>query len=1298
MPNRVPTQTLDTTTEEFRGTSRFQMIERLGSGGMGAVYRVFDREREIEVALKCMKLLDTDSITRFKQEFRALQDVHHHNLVRLGELFEDNGQWFFTMELISGEDFLSYVRPNATGKYCPPTEALASTLTSQCQQRATLETRKFAPGAVETDGDALGTASIETRPMGQLQLDRLRTVIAQLAEGLMTVHRAGRIHRDIKPSNILVEDTDRAVILDFGVIAEFEHQWDKTHLVGTAAFMAPEQAAGTRVGPPADWYALGVLLYLALTGRLPFSGIGELIRARKQVEDPIAPSEILDTIPEDLSTLCMRLLSRDSAKRADGHAVLAVVAPRKAIRSAHSQPSASVFVGRSEELSALEVAFETTRSGRGVTVYVRGESGVGKSTLVQTFLHRAKQRSPDLTVFRSRCYERESVPYKGLDGIVEALSLWLQKHEHEIASLLPIHVTLLAQVFPSLRRVKAISDASHRHRSAAPQQELRVLAFGALRQLMVHIGQRWPVIVAIDDLQWADADSWQLLAELMSAPNEPKILLIATERCFLETELRGRSQSDVVQPTTWTGDTRTIDVAGLSARDARVLARTLLRDPDALANIEQTIADSGGHPLLLTEMCRYAAIHATKQRSAVLNIDDVLRQRVDTLSKDERRLLNTICLAGAPITQGVAGRAAALNALELDACISRLRAEWFARTHGARATDCIEPYHDRVRAAVIGDIDPRVRTQHHRDLAVALESLGGSDAELLAIHWHGAGDGEKASHWAEQAGQQAAAAFAFDRAAKMYRMAIDVSEQSPGSLRNRAALWGQLAESLANGGRGKEAADAFLTAAQHSPLDAASEYQQRAAEVLLRSGHIDAGISAMQPFLRAHGIDMPKTTFRALASALARKLRLRLRRPSLGFRRRAESEVPRKLLAQMNLHRVVASGIFNVDRILGVYFHTRYLELALKAGEPYRVNCALGFEAVSIAAMYRDRKRSSQLLDRVMRYANETGNPYLEALYYNVHGSICCFFGEWRKSYEFCTKAQELLQNRCTDVSWEIDTAVFTRQWTLAFQGRLDAFSALVRSTAKQATDSGNLYLGVASRSGLPNIVWLMDDAPATARCETSEAIASWSQAGFHLQHMLDLYAQVHIDMYEGNSEKAVERLETLNPRIKKSGILRLQLNKILMLDLRARAFLGAGISGTTQSRYFFRKAQKEARRLYKEDAPWGQALAFLIQAQLAALNNEPDWKTSIQKAAESLDSLDMQLYAAAARCISSDNRATAATNAMAKLSGSVKQPLKFIGLFAPLACHTTDSSPSHHDHTCESDASLPPMRKATER
>src|SRR6185312_13753173 len=262
---------------------------------------------------------------------------------------------------------------------------------------------------------------------------------------------AHKVHRDIKPSNVRVTPEGRVVLLDLGLVTDAHQEGmvrtSSDQVVGTATYMAPEQAQSKPVTAAADWYAAGVVLYEALTGDVPFAGSPLEVLMRKQSEPPRPPRERCADAPADLEALCLRLLAVDPAKRPSGLDVLAALdagaRPTVARAAGTSQPLvvAPPFVGRAGELGALDDAFAATRDGGSVAVLVRGESGVGKSSLVRRFAEEAAVRGA--VVLAGRCYERESVPYKALDGVIDALTSFMVRIDRaEAAALLPSQTAL----------------------------------------------------------------------------------------------------------------------------------------------------------------------------------------------------------------------------------------------------------------------------------------------------------------------------------------------------------------------------------------------------------------------------------------------------------------------------------------------------------------------------------------------------------------------------------------------------------------------------------------------------------------------------------------------------------------------------------------------------------------------------------------------------------------------------------------------------------------------------------------
>ena len=285
----------------------YEILEEIGRGGMGVVYRAYDQRRDQVVALKMMRDVDPTSLYRFKKEFRGLADIAHPNLVTLRELVSDGRDWFFTMDLIDGVDFLSFVRPIPGPSRELPTTQLQAELPEQSPER------------VPPSREVLVA-------QGPAQYDRLRHGMKQLAEGVAALHEAGWLHRDLKPTNVLVTPEGRVVILDFGLGAELGpgglHHSSGPHLLGTAAYMSPEQAAGRPVTPASDWYSVGVILYEALTGLLPFSGAPLDVLMDKQRIAPPRPGELTPGLPDDLDELCWALLAREPEVRPCAAAIM----------------------------------------------------------------------------------------------------------------------------------------------------------------------------------------------------------------------------------------------------------------------------------------------------------------------------------------------------------------------------------------------------------------------------------------------------------------------------------------------------------------------------------------------------------------------------------------------------------------------------------------------------------------------------------------------------------------------------------------------------------------------------------------------------------------------------------------------------------------------------------------------------------------------------------------------------------------------------------------------------------------
>jgi hypothetical protein len=948
---------------------RFQLLRSCGRGGEGVVYEALDSANGARVALKHLHRIHAAAGATLQQEFRALSRIVHPNLAVLYELFRVDAQWFYSMELLSGVDFLSAVH----------------------------------------DAAERGAA----RPA-------LRSALLQLLRGLSAIHAAGKIHRDLKPSNVLVEPDGRLVILDYGLMVAAPSGSEGQGLrpaAGTRAYMAPEQAAGARVTPAADLYAVGAMLFRALTNRPVMAATwAHEAKAGACAHAAPRPSLIARGVPADLDALCSALLERDPALRPTAEQALARLvlcaqepervgsAPLLAVAQSREAPVAprprpqECFVGRAAQLRALHAAFGHSLRGEAAIVLVHGESGIGKSTLLGRF-HAELSLAADALLLRGRCYERENTPYKVFDSVVGTLVQFLNAlPATEARALLPEHIDAVQRVFPAFSGLHAAPALAQQKPRAQDSNALCELAFSALRELLRRVRQRRPLVLIVDDLQWGDVDSIRLLQHLLSPPETPAMLIVgAYRRDELESSpfLQRALADGVLRGLGCRVDEVALDA--LPSEEAKQLVRAAAAPTSAWPHdrVDACVQAARGVPFLLLELAAHAVLTTPsadaqpRQPPQGTSLNEVVAARVARCSGGARALLDLLCIAGRPLELKLAARAAytELDARSIaheqtsvrargavreqtssaHAAAAELCAAGLARWRDTHHERCLEPYHDLIRSAIsAGVTEDRTRTAHGA-LARGMQSLAMDQPEQLFQHLLASGESARAGTVALVAAERAGHALAWLRAAEWFGVAIELL--SDAEKRGRQ-IHEQLGYVLSHAGRHRAAARAFLSGVVLEPEAGRARLERLAAQQHLRAGDHAAASALMKKLLRQVGLRYPEHGSTAIAKYWLGRLRWQLA---------MATPDPRGSRDAASLERLATLEAFYAehwlsDPLRALVFHTWFIREARTARDRHWL-LALLWEVVQLALTkgQREAERCARLLARADALGAEPG-------------------------------------------------------------------------------------------------------------------------------------------------------------------------------------------------------------------------------------------------------------------------------------------------------------------------------------
>ncbi|UCH66450.1 MAG: protein kinase [Ignavibacterium sp.] len=727
--------------------SYYKILDKLGEGGMGVVYKAKDLKLKRDVAIKFLPRFDTinsEARERFKIEAQAAAALNHPNITTIHSIEDNQDDPFIVMEYIEGEDL---------------------------KKRGKSELHSF-------------------KDINQIAI--------QICEGLLAAHEQGIIHRDIKSSNIMLTKKDQVKIMDFGLakISSGTQVTKETQTLGTAAYMSPEQAQGEKVDNQTDIWSFGVVLYEMLTGKLPFPGDYEQAVIFSILNEDPKPVEKTSErqIPDNFKQVVMRCLQKSKEER---YSSIEEVLTDLSLEKQQAPISTGIdyriefinqssidkedsFTGREEQLKILYQKFKEIDTTNESTILIYGESGIGKSQLIS----KAQKEIDSLSIntIRGRClYKEGGLPYHPfVSGIKNSISY---VNENFIESLIQLSQNRGLNFNNRIPHIKSLLNFSNESVALLHKEQL----WDSVVVMLNILSSEQPLIIILDDLQWADKTTLGLFSFIARNISNLPIMQIGIYR-------RGSAASDEIideehifeslRRLKIDGVACQIDLAGLNEEETTEYVNKLFGSDKVSQNlINKIYKHTDGLPLFISEL-----VNLLKEKQLVYadgdvwklkedqqlqfvskKIKDIIFQRVSGLDKELNEILEIASCEGEYFLSETISACLNIDRIPLLKQLQLLESKYNLIRH---EKNLYRFNHLMVREVLYESILPELREEYHRMIGSYLiekYSIKDDYAARIAHHLTSSNQEEKSLEYFLSAANLSRNLYATDDALDSYQ-------------------------------------------------------------------------------------------------------------------------------------------------------------------------------------------------------------------------------------------------------------------------------------------------------------------------------------------------------------------------------------------------------------------------------------------------------------------------------------------------------------------------------------------------